>query len=85
MLLLGNANGNREYLSITVSKCLFLLEEGKRSLKSILSLSIGWVALVKRISGGLQNFGLISAQTLHSFHHITKSSNENGRFLDLKK
>jgi len=86
MLLHGNAKANLENLSMTVSKYLFSVEEGKGPLKSILKVPwAGWVALINLVSGGLQNLGLISLQILQLLTILQTSFNENGKFLDLIK
>ena len=59
----GNANGNLEYSSIIVKRYLFLDEVavGNGPLKSRLSLSMGWVALIKHSVSALTKRGFVSA------------------------
>ena len=49
----GKTNGNREYSSIITSKYVLLVTKGTGPLKSILSLSMGLVALIREPSGGI--------------------------------
>jgi len=85
MLLHGNTKANLENLSMTVSRYLILVKEGKGSLKSILNRSMGWVALINLVSGGLQNLDVILLQILQSLTILRTSFNKNGKFLDLIK
>ena len=81
----GNAKGNLEYSSMTVRIYLFLDEDGRGPLKSMLNLSNGWVALIRFSVGGLANRGLVSAHEGQFFVIPFTSSTEKGRFLDLTK
>ena len=53
MFGLGKTNENGKYLSITTSKNVWFVTEGMGPLKSIFSLSMGLVALIRVPSGGI--------------------------------
>ena len=77
----GNANGNREYSSMTVSIKQFPFFDGKGPLKSIFNLSYGCVAIIKVPVLGLKNCGFSSEHILHDRINFFTSSVEYGRFL----
>ncbi|KRZ72459.1 hypothetical protein T10_3904 [Trichinella papuae] len=77
----GNAKGNREYSSTTVSIYRLLDADGRGPLKSIFSRSKGAVALISFPESPLKNLGLSSAQTRQDVVILWISPIVYGKFL----